>query len=141
MIKLNYELLAICFNKKTLCGATAVTKAKRDESRCKKHLFKGKTTKRRNKKNEQEYGNLKSIVKQLSNIKNIKISMERSMIIDPTLTLEENLEQCHYTLQEAENEVKKFYDYFEIEVIYERKQGRYFDFRVYEKDRHYIKFN
>lgn len=140
-MKTNYELLAICFSKKSLNGALAVTKTHRDRNRFAKHIFNGKVTKRRITDKERKYGLSKSIIKQLSLIKDMQISMKNTYIIDEKLTLEENLTRCNYSLKEAEREVNKFINYHNIEVLYDRKIGGYYEFRVYKSDKCYIHFN
>lgn len=140
-MKINYELLAICFTRRTLNGAIAITKTDKDRSRFKKHIFNGKTTKRRITEKEKHYGSKKSIIRQLIIIKDIRVSLINNMLIDEKLTMEENLASCGYTLEEAVREVHRFIDYHDIEVLYERRKGGYYEFRIYKSDKCYIRMN
>lgn len=135
MAKLNYELLAICLDRRSLDGAFSKSKSNARYVRSKKHNMFGKTISHRNGKVEKEYAKSVFIEKSILQIRLIQDSLVKTGMIDLKLSLEENLKRLDYTLNDANMQVDKFVKDCNIEVLFnEKKVGGYFAFRLFAGD-------
>lgn len=123
-IKINSELLAIGIVMSSLNGAYAYAKKNITYICDKKHIV-GKNIPHRIGKLEQQYGKNRGLIGQLIQIKLTQQYLVKSELIKKNNSLEENLNNLGYTMEELKIELSKFKKKYNIYKIEKVRGGRY----------------
>lgn len=136
MAKLNHELLALVLKRKSLDGAFSKAKSYSRDIRTKKHAG-GKTISHRNGKVERLYSKSIFIEHNLLLIRLTQDFLIKNNHLDTSKSLEHNIEKLGYTLNEVNQQIQKFKNECNIELIYDRKEGEYFGFMLFANKHRY----
>ncbi|MGL5752428.1 MAG: hypothetical protein ACRCXT_17970 [Paraclostridium sp.] len=139
MAKLNHELLAIILDRNSLDGAFSKAKSNARQVRSQKHSLLGKTIAHRHGSVERKYSKSRYIESNILNIRLMQDFLIKNNYINKNKTMEYNLGRIGYTLEEANVEVDKFKNICEIEVLFNRKEGENFAFRLFAGEQFNIK--
>lgn len=131
-MQLNKELLSICLDEKCIRGALKGAYKNKSTVCSHKHAG-GKNIKRRSGRDERQYDRSIFLQKLMKDIKmNYYYLTNNNFINQQEKTLEENLKNIGYTLEDAKREFDKFCKVCNVYKVYEVNENGYFNFRLFE---------